>query len=390
MAARDIIKYLVFASLIILLLLSVNSTVEANDDFTLRISMNGNDISAADTIIIYPDRPLDVELQIYNVTSDVTLHSVTVLVTFAEQVVQTRSVNLGDYHIAAGDSYTRRITLDTGEELKIADRPLVTGIYRSQIKLEYSAGSQARALSQWKNIKIPGNPLTTPAGAAGVAVGAGTLVSILLLIRSLAVPSITAGTTLPLSAPVKALPRLYELAAGRLESLTRGRVAGTIVSAAKKRIIKDKCPICETRLKHGHCYTCKKSAKEVRKEYTDKMKDLVLKGSQLITSGEAATLGELCSKLGVSGKLGTDIIATMRHAKLVKVKGAARKVTGKAVMVGIGSGLSTIIWVTVGGFAVLNTATLAGILVAVIVIPLVITKSLQMKARRTIKRGASS
>ena len=237
------------------------------------------------------------------------------------------------------------------------------------------------------NIRILGNPLNTPVGAAGVAVGAGTLAGILLLVRSLVVPNLPAGTTLSSSTPVGTSLLLRELALDRLEPVTRGRVVGNIVSATKKRIIKGKCPICETRLKQGYCYTCKKPAKEVRSEYKNKLKDLALQGGQLIAGGQVATLDDLCSRLNISGKLGTDVIATLRHAKLVKVRGLARKLTVKSIMVGIGSGISTIIWITVGGLAALSTSTLIGILIASIVIPLAVMKSLQMKARRAIMKG---
>ncbi|GAH37613.1 unnamed protein product, partial [marine sediment metagenome] len=84
--------------------------------------------------------------------------------------------------------------------------------------------------------------------------------------------------------------------------------------------------------------------------------------------------------------LGTDVIATLKHAKLVKVRGIARKLMGKAIVVGIGSGLSAVIWITVSGFAVLSTSVLVAILVASVVIPVVAVKSLQMKARRALKK----
>ncbi len=387
MVTRNIIEWVAFALLTSVLLLAVNSTVQANDDFSLRLTMNGDDISETETIVIDPESELTIDLQIFDVTSDVTLQKVSVLVTFAEQVILTQSETLGNYHIVAGESYRREIAINAREVLKFGDRTLATGIYRSQVRLEYAAGGMEKVWSQWRNIQILGNPLNTPVGAAGIAVSAGAVAAILLLVRSLAVPSLPAGTALPSSASAKALPRLYELALGRLEPMTRGRVVGSIVSAAKKRIKKEKCPICETRLKHGHCYTCRKSAKEVHSEYKNRLKDLALQGGQLIANGQVVTLDDLCSRLNISGKLGTDVIAVLRHAKLVRVRGLARKLTGKVVMAGIGSGVSTIIWVTVGGFAVLNTPALAGILVATIVIPLTVTKSLQIKARRAVMKG---
>ena len=161
---------------------------------------------------------------------------------------------------------------------------------------------------------------------------------------------------------------------------------GSIVKAAKGRIVKERCPSCGTRLKHGHCYTCKKSAKEVRKEYAERVRALAIQSSELLASGQVATVDELCSRLGVNATLGTDIIATLKHAKLVKVKGISGKIMGKMIMAGIGSGLSTVLWVTVGGLVVLSSSALVAILVASVVIPLAVVKGLQMKARHTLKK----
>jgi hypothetical protein len=161
---------------------------------------------------------------------------------------------------------------------------------------------------------------------------------------------------------------------------------GSIVKAARGRIIKDRCPICGTRLKHGYCYTCKKSAKEVRKEYVDRVRVLVLQSRELLASGQVTTLNDLWSRLGISAKLGTDVIATLKHAKLVKARGVTGKLMGKVVMAGIGSGLSTVLWVTVGGLVVLSSSILVGTLAASVVIPVALAKGLQMKAKRTLKK----
>ena len=376
------------ALLVFALLAILDSDTYAIDDFSLRLTVNGQDISETDTIVIDPETDLTINFRVFNATSNINLQNISVVVTFAGQVVMEQAVSLGNYLVVPGESYQREIVINTGEVLNLADRPLTTGVYRSQVRLEYTAEGQARTVSLWKDIRIPGNPLNTPVGAAGVAVGAGTLASILLLVRALVGTSLPAGATLPLSMPVEPLPLLRELAMNRLEPVTRGRLVGSIVSTARKRVIKEKCPICGTRLKHGHCFTCKKSAKEVYSEYQNKLKDLALQGGQIIAEGQIKTLNDLCSTLNISGKLGSDVIATLKHARLIKVRGLARKIAGKAVMVGIGSGLSAIIWVTVGGLAVLSTPVMIGIVAASVIIPLAVTRGLQMKARRELRKGA--
>ena len=335
---------------------------------------------------IGPDR---LNLQVFDVVKDVTLKKVSIVVMFAGQTITTLSENLGDFRIAAGETCRKRITVNAGEMIKLGDLALVTGIYRSEITLEYAVGGHKKVWSEWKNIRILGNPLVTPLGAAGVVASAGALAAILMLIRSLMAPPLPVGTTVPAHTPVRPLPRLYELATARLEPTARGRVVGSIVKAAKRRIIKEKCPVCETRLKHGHCYTCKKSAKEVRNEYADRVRTLAIQSSELLASGQVATVDDLCSALGISARVGTDVIATLKSAKLVKVKGVTRKLMGKAVMAGVSSGLSTVLWLTVGGFVALSSSALVVILAVSVVIPVAVAKSLQMKAKRVLKKQAN-
>ena len=385
---RDIIKPLVLITVTVTLLLEVHFAAAANGDFSLRLNMNGDDLSELKTIVIDPERELTIYLHISDVTSDVTLDKILVTVTFAGQTIHTLSESLGNHYIAAGEDYREQITLNAREVLKLGDMTLVTGIYRAVIKLEYTVDDQKKVWTELRNIKILGNPMSTPLGAAGVITSVGAVAAILMLIRSLISPEIPTGTTMPVNTSFNLLQRLYDFATKRLEPTTRGRVMGNIVKAAKRRIIKKKCPICGTRLKHGYCYTCKKSAKEVRNEYIDRVKALALQSSELLASGEVVALDDLYSRLGINAALGTDVIATLKHAKLVKVRGIARKLMGKAIMVGIGSGLSAVIWITVGGFAVLSTSVLVAILVTSIVIPVVVAKSLQMKARRALKKHA--
>ena len=365
-------------------------TMAANGDFSLRFIMNGSDITELETINIDPERDMTVDLHIFNVTKDVALEKISVVVTFAGQTIHTFSHSLGDSRIAAGEDYRKQITLSTREVLRLGDRLLVTGTYRTMMTLEYTAGNQQKAWSVMKNLRIHGNPLNTPVGAAGIVISGGTIAGILMLLKSLIVPGLPAGITLPTNTPVRSLPSLHDLAAERLEPTARGRIMGSIVKAAKRRITKNKCPICGTRLKSGHCYTCKKSSKEVQKEYVDRVRNLVMQSSKLLASGQVSTLDDLCSRLGIDAKLGTDVIATLKHAKQVTVKTVTRKLMGKAVMVGIGSGLSAMLWITVGGLVTLSPSALVALIAASVVIPVVVTKSFQIKAKRTLKKPTNN
>jgi hypothetical protein len=381
---RNLIILPTFIMVMMELLLAEHFTAATNGDFSLELNINGNDLTQLETVIIDPEKEMVIDLHIFNVTKDVTLEEISVVVKFAGQTIRTLSESLDNFHIATGENYREQIRINIRKVLKLGDQPLVTGIYRTVIMLKYTAGEPQKGWTLAKNIKIPGNPLTTPAGAVGVVIGAGTVATILMLIKSLISPGISAGTTLSPSTLARALPRLHELAEDRLEPTVRGRVVGSIVKAIKRRIIKDKCPICETNLKHGYCYSCKKSAKEVQQEYMAKMRALAIQGGELLASGQETTLDDICARLGIDARMGTDVIATLKHAKLVKVKGIASKLMGKAVIAGIGIGLSTVLWVTVGGLVVLSSSVLLLILAASIIIPVAVAKSFQMKAKRTL------
>ena len=366
MMKRNIVDCFIFALVISTLLLAVTTTVRA-DDFSLRLTINGNDISEIETVDIDPDGELAIDLRIFDNTSDITLHSLSVSVTFVDISIMTISESLGNHHLMPGEEYRREIPVNSQELLKLGDATLTTGKYRSQVRLEYTAGDREGVWSRWINIHVVGNPLLTPVGGAGAVISALTVGAVIWL--------------------VKGLSSLYHFAMGNLESLARGRVVGSIVNAARKRIIREKCPVCGERFKNDYCFTCKKSAKEIRREYGDRLQDLAQQGEKLLVDGKA-TYDELCSELGISGQLGADVIAVIKDARLFRVQGFARRLMMRAVFTGIGIAISTIIWITVGGFAVLSTAALVVILVAAIVIPLSITWGLHIKAKRALKRSA--
>ncbi len=359
----------------------------ANGDFALRVIIDGEDVTEGDTITIDPDETLLVILHFTDVTASVVLQDLFIELDFAGQTVLSETRALGQVNIVEGVEYVEEITIDPHEFLKAGNMKLITGIYGSRFRVTYIVGGSENEWHTEKNIKIPGNPVTTPGGVIGLAAGLTALTSIVVMGKSLAAPAVgAAGTVLPPGMSVMGTPDLKDMILNRLEPTARGRVVGNIVKAAKSRIVRGKCPLCESRLKHGYCFTCKKSTKEVQREYTEKLEDLVFKSGQLIESGQVHTLGEITSKLEIDEKLGTDVIAILKHAKLVKVKRLAHKVMGKAITAGISGGISAIIWVTVGGFAVLSMWVLVGILIAAVAIPLIITKTLQAKAKREARK----
>lgn len=365
MITRTIAAYAVFLLLISLLFLLVASDVRAND-FSIRLAINGEDIPEDGTATISSEGEFITDLRIFDVTSEVILHKYSVTVTLAGVSFPPISEHLGNYHIVPGDIYHREMTIDTREVLNVGDRPLTTGIYRCKVNLEYSGIGGEEVWSRWINIQILGNPLGSVFGIAGAVISAVTIGTVLWLI--------------------KGLSTLYKLAMGRLESLARGRVVGSIVNTSKKFVIKEKCPICGKPFKNGYCYTCMKSAKQVRLEYRNRLKNLAVQGEELLAGGEV-THDELRTKLDIEGQIAEDVIAVMNNARLFRVKGVARGLMIRAILAGICFTISTIIWITVGGFAVLSTTALIAILIAAIVIPLAVTWGFRMKAKRALQRS---
>ena len=258
---RTIVAYAVLLPIIASLLLIVDSAVRA-DDFSLRLAINGEDIPEDGTVTIDSEGDTKIDLWIFDVTSDIILRKYSITVTFAGVSFPPISEHLGNYRMVPGDSYQREITINAREVLNAGNLPLTTGIYRSHVKLEYSVSGGEEVWSRWINIRILGNPLSSVFGIAGAVISAVTIGVVLWL--------------------VKGLSTLYKFAMGRLESLARGRVVGSIVNASKKFVIKEKCPVCRQPFKNKYCYTCMKSAKQVRLEYRNRLKSLEQAGLTIV------------------------------------------------------------------------------------------------------------
>ncbi len=170
---RNIIKPLAFILLMIVLFLAAHFAAATNGDFSLQLNIDGNDLSELETIVLDPERELMIDLHISDLTRDIILDKISVTVTFAGQTIHTLSESLGNRRIAAGEDYREQITVNAKEMLKLGGKPLVTGIYRAMIKLEYAVDDQKRVWSKPKNIKILGNPLNTPLGVAGIVTSGG-------------------------------------------------------------------------------------------------------------------------------------------------------------------------------------------------------------------------
>ena len=374
---------LFWIALVLAMPLTLLASEQVEDYFSFRISVDGEDLSSLDAIPLDPDESHDIVLHVFDVNREVTLESISITITFSGLPVATIDKTLGRT-LQPGEEYTEPIAISANEFLTIGGLNIVTGLYHGTIELNYSIGGSPLAYSQPKDLRILGNPAASAVGiaaivATGSAVAAGTVLG-----TSLAASGAGAAAANVTLIP---LPALNSFILGRLEPTARGSVVGAIVRAARKRIVKRNCPICSTRIKHDYCYTCRKTAKEVEKEYTEKVKELALQGMQLLASGEVKTLDALRSRLNINDRLGMDVIATLKDARMVKIKGLAGKLMAKAVTTGISSAISIILWITIGGFAVLSVWLLITVLLLALLLPILITKFFQWRARRKLAAG---
>ncbi|HEY41769.1 MAG TPA: hypothetical protein G4O18_07930 [Dehalococcoidia bacterium] len=381
-----VLAALLFLTALLLLPLVARAATRVDNDFTLGLRVNGIDIQYQETIVFDPAEDLVVDIYITDVSREITLENVSVVTKFAWQTITTMQRSLDNSRIDTGGYYRNTIVFSAGEGLGFGPLREVTGVFSVTIELNYIAGASDKTWDIERELKIPGNPLNTTAGQVASVVTGGTVIATAVLVRSSMLSSVAAGTIIPGNVVARPTSGLLDFLRGRLEPTARGRVTSNIVKAARSRIKKDRCPLCDTPIRHGHCYTCRKTAKQVRDEYAGKISTLAEEGARLIASGEVVTLDMLGSELNISPTLAGDVLAALHNAKLVKLKGITHKLLGKAIIMGIGMGLSLILWVTVGGLVALDTWALVAVLVASVVLPIIITKGLQAKARRELTR----
>ena len=177
-----------------------------------------------------------------------------------------------------------RFAKNAGEYLDVLGFKPVTGRYETKVRLDYRVND---APTEWVSpleVRIPGNPVTTPVGVAAVVTGAVAVVAALGVIRAMASPAIALGSV---GGGVSATPlnALQDLALDRLEPMARGRVASSVTKAAYKRVSRDRCPICGTKIRHNHCVTCHKTVSEVRQEFAGQIQELLSRAVPLLAQG---------------------------------------------------------------------------------------------------------
>jgi len=366
---------LFLASLVTLLIFpSALLAADVNGDFTLDMKVNGRDMFASQAFSVTPDETLVFDLTIYNVQKPVEMQRLSVEIFFAGVPVSTITQELGRV-VNPGEIYRPEIQpVSARDYLSIWGVDVTTGKYKAVIKLEYASLGQAQTWTQSREVDVPGNPMTTMAGVAAAIVTGIALGGVIALLKSLA------GYSLETQALT---------GKKSLESQARNKASSSLVTAVKKAVVKDRCPVCREVIKHGHCPSCRKPARELLRTYRRRIHDLSAAGMKLLADGEVKSVGELPQKLGIEGKLATDVTATIQNARLFQIKRVGRSLLTSALLTGISSAIAGILWVTIGGFATLNTTVLMVLLVLSVLIPFVIARVLRMRMLRRLKQSPS-
>jgi hypothetical protein len=344
---------------------------DVNGNFTLDLAVNGQDMLASQTFKIQPDETLSFDLYIHDVNNTVEMQKLLVEIFFAGIPIGTITQELNKT-LSPGDTYHPEIApVNAADYLSIWGVDVTTGKYRAVIKLEYASLGEMKIWTQSREVEVPGNPMATVAGvAAAIATGAA-LGGVAALVKSLAGYSLEA-----------------QALTGRktLEVQARGKTSKSLVSAVKKIIVTDKCPVCGDKLQHDFCRTCRKSAKDLQKLYHKHLYDLAAEGTNLMKTGEVKTTEELPQKLEIDGTLAVDVTAIIKNARLFEARRAGRSILGSALLMGISSAVAAILWLTIGRLVVLTTTATLVIIALSILLPWIVTALLHLRMRRRIAK----
>jgi hypothetical protein len=340
---------------------------EANGDFSLELKLNGQDALQQKKIVVDSKSPVKLDLYVYDVSSTAEINRISVIVFFAGMTIANFSQEL-NYVVNPGETYKPVLEpINLKDYVSVWGITVTTGRYLAIVQLDYSVSGQPRIWTQEKEIEIPGNPFTTMAGVvAAIFSGIASAAALTWL-----------SSVLGYGAQLRSLDMRKTL-----ESRARNNISKELVTAARKIVDRDKCPVCEGNIKYSYCRNCRKPARDIFRQYYKNVKEVSARGIALLSRGEIQNMSELPTSLGVSGRMAEDVIATIMNARLLAAKRVARKLAISAIITGISSGISLVLWVTVGGFVVVSTTTLVIILILSLVVPLIIVKIMLVRTRR--------
>ncbi len=375
MRLKDLtLAWLVLLSALLFLLAPLKTNAaDVNGDFSLDLRVNGQDMLSQQAFTVSGDEMLNFDLTIRDVQVPVVMQRLTVEIFLAGIPVSVISEELNQ-DINPGDTYRPPIDpINTRDYLSIWGIDIATGKYRAVVRLEYLASGAARSWTQARDVEVPGNPLATVAGMGAAVISGMALGGMLALVKS------SVGFNLE-----------TQVLSGKksLEARARSKVSNLIASAAKRLVVKEKCPLCQARLEHGFCPACGQSVKQLQKAYRALVKQLSAQGMELLAAREVESIATIPEAMGIEGELARDVVGTMHNARLLRVKKFGRSLMGAALVSGAASGIAAVLWVTLGGFSVLSTTALTIILALSFVIPWAIARIARMAMSRKYSAGA--
>ena len=370
---------------------TVTEPLPPGDDFAIFLEVNDIDIQQQDTIAFDEAGQLRIGIRISDVKRQVVLESIAVEATLAGQIVASVSESLEGVLLAVGDDYENTITLGEDKPMSFGLLGRINGIFLGRVILTYSLPDGSRP--EWtvsKPIRIPGNPIGTAAGQAAAGMAVVSVIAASWLFTSAASSTIAASVSVPGNAVAelgsKLRPKLSDWVHGKLGEKARGGVRSLIMKTVNSRMPKDKCPWCETPLKHDYCQKCKKSAEQARREYIEHVSELASRAAGLIEDARRPiTLQEIQSGLNIidADKTVGDVLVALNNVRLIRLTGiGGRKLARWALGLGIILGLGAVLWVTVGGWAALPTWALLATIGGSAAVPWAVTKGLEARRKR--------
>jgi predicted transcriptional regulator len=355
----------------IILIIQPANSAKINEDFILNITVDNLDITEKKEVSFPTNETVSI---IYNFKAlrDVKINSLSLTLTFAEQNIISRELPLKAKYLPKGSKLTGIVNAS----VKLLGMPIATGNYKVELKLDYEVNGERKVWKEPITVKILGNPLTTAAGGLAVLTTFLTVAEVFSSFRAVN-PKVKANEVLPQSSEIRIdKPKEY------LEPLVRGRFVAALTSEVKKRIRKRFCPICASKLKKNYCSKCNLSEEDAKKQYLSRMNEILPKVLNLLLDTRSLTLTSICKRFNINQKMASDVLASFRNSGIAKLKGLSLGLVKKGITIGINFSISTILWITIGGFAILNQTQLITIIVLSILIPAIIGKLSERRAKK--------
>ena len=319
-----------------------------NDDMHALILINGENLatalSAEESITVDTSAPVEIYFE-FNVTSavDLTLHNLSLIITYADIEVFTFPYDLGDLIAPTGSTgnITTQITLDP--YIESIGIPVATGVFRIAWYMHYSRNGDPTLQSIGTDtvyVELPGNPIVSVVGVvaslSSVAAGYSIISSLWnwmgLLRTAGGIYGIQSKTrqllNLPLMAIIGTVPVITGLFSRKGKKLTlvkenfdkevgdRIRARGTEMWAGIK------CPKCGRNLKPAQeVCKCKLPVAEAPQYYGEQLLNLAYKATSIVGKKKKISVKDMKKKLKLSKKKVGQLAGLLTEEGVFEVRG---------------------------------------------------------------------